>query len=99
MGMIDTAIEARSQDNPELLKKLYEANPRTFTPGVETIGTEPPRPIINLPGAAMMMPPVSVIGVTPIPSPLETSRQSGAPPRMTPQTPAAAPNTAPSTGR
>ena len=62
MGMIDTAIEAQAQSDPSLLRQLYEPTPRTFQPGVESIRTEPPRPILQ-PGGSMLMPPVGLINI------------------------------------
>jgi len=62
MGMIDTAIEAQAQADPSLLRQLYEPMPRTFQPGVESIRTEPPRPILQ-PGGSMLMPPVGMISI------------------------------------
>lgn len=62
MGLIDTAIEAQAQNDPSLLRKLYEATPRTFEPGIETIRTEPPRPILQQGGMAVM-PPIGMVNI------------------------------------
>lgn len=66
MGKIDTAIEARVQDNPALLAQLFDALPRTFAPSVETIRTEPARPIIGSQGGQGFVGSVGVIGVRPM---------------------------------
>lgn len=62
MGLIDTALEAQAQNDPSLLRKLYEASPRTFEPGMETIRTEPPRPILQQGGVAAM-PPIGMVNI------------------------------------
>lgn len=62
MGLIDTAIEAQSQNDPALLRQLYDATPRTFQPTVETIRTEPPRPILQ-PAGAMTPPPIGMVNI------------------------------------
>jgi len=62
MGLIDTAIEAQAQNDPALLRQLYDAMPRTFQPGVETIRTEPPRPILQ-PAGAMPLPPIGMVNI------------------------------------
>ena len=62
MGLIDTAIEAQSQNDPALLRQLYDATPRTFQPTVETIRTEPPRPILQ-PAGAMPLPPIGMVNI------------------------------------
>ena len=61
MGLIDTAIEAQSQNDPALLRQLYDATPRTFQPTVETLRTEPPRPILQPAGA--MPPPIGMVNI------------------------------------
>ena len=65
MGMIDTAIEAKSQDNPAVLSQLFDAVPRSFTPTVETIRTEPPRPGTGVWGVGGMLPPIGIMNVQP----------------------------------
>lgn len=62
MGLIDTAIEAQSQNDPALLRQLYDATPRTFQPTVETLRTEPPRPILQ-PAGAMTPPPIGMVNI------------------------------------
>ncbi len=62
MGLIDTAIEAQSQNDPALLRQLYDAMPRTFQPAIETIRTEPPRPILQPPGATLL-PPIGMVNM------------------------------------
>ena len=61
MGLIDTAIEAQAQNDPSLLRKLYEPTPRSFEPGLESIRTEPPRPILQQGG--MVMPPIGMVNL------------------------------------
>lgn len=65
-GKIDTAIEAKVQDNPALLAQLFDATPRSFTPSVETIRTEPARPILGSPGGGFgFLAPMGVIHLRP----------------------------------
>ncbi len=65
MGKIETAIEARVQDNPALLQQLFDATPRSFAPSVETIRTEPPRPIVGPSGGLGMAAPLGIINLRP----------------------------------
>lgn len=63
MGMIDTAIEAKSSGDPAVLKQLYDPQPRSFPPSTETLRTEPPNPILAPSGAAGMLPPIGMVNL------------------------------------
>lgn len=66
MGKIDTAIEAKVQDNPALLSQLFDAMPRSFTPSVETFRTEPAQPILGPQGGGFgFVAPMGVINIRP----------------------------------
>lgn len=87
MGKIDTAIEARVQDNPALLAQLFDALPRTFIPGVETIRTEPARPIVGSQGGQGFVGSVGVIGVRPMDGQAPPYPSPGGSPWLEPPTP------------